>query len=211
MQRLVPGTAAPDPRPLAALQLSAADEFVVGAEQDDVGVGGREAVQALDQHPLRVIDELLHGVPRDSYSSSLKRARRRAISAMVSSSTRLRRASPRSGTVSVSFRAPAGFLTRSSRRGCASAYAARNSRRSAAVKWQISKIVSRCCTGIGPAYTALAICEMNERFFPNAIARRWRVPDGRVSSTRFSTPLYAPTLFARSRSGFMPAMARISQ
>src|ERR1700682_1972238 len=172
MQRLLPGNPARDQRHFAAPEFAPADEFVVGAERNNVGVGSREAVQTLDEHPLRVIDELLHGVPPGSYSSSLKRASRRAISAMVSSSTRLRRASPRSGTVSVSFRAPAGFLTRSSRRGCASAYAARNSRRSAAVKWQISKIVSRCCTGIGTAYTGLAICEMNERFFPNEIARR---------------------------------------
>ena len=50
---------------------------------------------------------------------------------------------------------------------------------------------------------------MNERFFPSAIARRWRVPDGRVSSTRFSTALYAPTASPRSRSGFISAMAPV--
>ena len=33
-------------------------------------------------------------------------------------------------------------------------------------------IVTGGGSGIGTAYTGFAICEMNDRFFPNAIARR---------------------------------------
>src|SRR5260221_549035 len=47
---------------------------------------------------------------------------------------------------------------------------------------------------------------MNERFFPSAIARRWRVPEGRASRTRLSADLYAARASLRSRSGFASLM-----
>ena len=39
----------------------------------------------------------------------------------------------------------------------------------------------------------MAICEMKERFLPRALARRCRVPDGRLSSTRLRMVLYSTT------------------
>ena len=53
VQRLVPRAAARDQRHLAGLQLAPADELVLGAERNDVGMGGREAVQALGEDPCR--------------------------------------------------------------------------------------------------------------------------------------------------------------
>ena len=42
---------------------------------------------------------------------------------------------------------------------------------------------------MGVAYAGLVICEMKLRFLPSAPARRWRVPDGRLSMTRFRIAL----------------------
>ena len=46
MQRLVPRTAAGNQRDLAGLERAAADEFTLGAKQQDIGMGGGETIQA---------------------------------------------------------------------------------------------------------------------------------------------------------------------
>ena len=63
VQRLVPRAAARNQRDLARLQRLAPHELAVGAEGQDVGVGGGKAVEALGQDSVDAVHELLHSSP----------------------------------------------------------------------------------------------------------------------------------------------------
>ena len=59
VKRLVAGTAAGDQRDLSRRELGAADEFALGAEGNDIGVGSGKAIEALGEDGFRRVDQLL--------------------------------------------------------------------------------------------------------------------------------------------------------
>ncbi|GCC49168.1 hypothetical protein chiPu_0033539, partial [Chiloscyllium punctatum] len=72
MQRLMPAAAARDQRDLVAVRLAAAHEFALGAQRDQIGMRGRKAIEALGEHVVDRIDELLHGVLPASSEASFR-------------------------------------------------------------------------------------------------------------------------------------------
>src|ERR1700733_15430634 len=63
MQGLMSRAAARNQRDLARLQRTAAHEFALGAEQQDIRVRGGEAVETFFENRVGAVDQLLHERP----------------------------------------------------------------------------------------------------------------------------------------------------
>src|SRR5260370_15975391 len=117
---------------------------------------GGEAVEALGKDGVDGIHQLLHDGTSlragDHSMSSTNFRSRRAKSAIIASTPRLRLASPRSGTESETMRVRGTAWTRAKRRRGARREAARKSRRSSLEKRQSSNLVFRYATRVGPRY-----------------------------------------------------------